>query len=70
MRKRTTTMGDEEDSESLFHAAIYRVTANKAWKIFGDYEVDVDFKLNLIREIRRDKLWLIVDIPAKLYAIT
>lgn len=49
-------MGDEEDSESLFHAAIYRVTTNKAWKIFGDYEIDVDSKLNLIREIRRDKL--------------
>lgn len=30
MRKRATTMGDEENSESLFHAAIYRVTANKA----------------------------------------
>jgi len=26
MRKRTTSMGDEEDSESLFYAAIYRVT--------------------------------------------
>lgn len=61
MRKRTTMMGDEEEnSESLFHAAIYRVTANKAWKIFGDYEIDVDSKLNLTREIRRDKLWLIV----------
>lgn len=27
MRKRTATTGDEEDSESLFCAAIYRVTA-------------------------------------------
>lgn len=45
--------GDEEDSESLFYAAIYRVTANKAWKIFGDYEVDVDSELNLTQDKTR-----------------
>lgn len=38
---------DEEDSGSLFYVAIYRVTANKAWKIFGDYETNVDYKVNL-----------------------
>lgn len=42
-----------KNSGSLFYAAIYRVTANKAWKIFGDYEADVDSELNLTQDKTR-----------------